>query len=83
MFEYNVLKPSNQRPSLKILRIFSVQVINAATQCALATSQLVATAKVVAPTIADPMCQESLMDAARDVAKSVEGCASTCRDVCR
>ena len=60
-----------------------VQVINAATQCALNTSQLVACAKVVAPTIADPLCQDQLMEAARDVAKSVEGCVSTCRDVCR
>jgi len=59
------------------------RVINAATQCALATSQLVACAKVVAPTIADPQCQDQLMEAARDVAKSVEGCVSTCRDVCR
>ena len=59
------------------------RVINAATQCALATSQLVACAKVVAPTIADPLCQDQLMEAARDVAKSVEGCVSTCREVCR
>ena len=59
------------------------RVISAATQCALATSQLVACAKVVAPTIADPQCQEQLIEAARDVAKSVEGCVSTCREVCR
>jgi len=58
------------------------RVINAATQCALNTSQLVACAKVVAPTIADPLCQDQLMEAARDVAKSVEGCVSECRDVC-
>ena len=58
------------------------RVISAATQCALATSQLVACAKVVAPTIADPQCQDQLIEAARDVAKSVEGCVSTCRDVC-
>jgi len=59
------------------------RVIGAATQCALATSQLVACAKVVAPTISDPQCQDQLMEAARDVAKSVEGCVTTCRDVCR
>ena len=41
-----------------------------------------ACAKVVAPTIADPQCQDQLIEAARDVAKSVEGCVSTCRDVC-
>ena len=63
--------------------MFIVQVIGAATQCALATSQLVACAKVVAPTISDPLCQDQLIEAARDVAKSVEGCVSTCRDVCR
>lgn len=59
------------------------RVIGAATQCALATSQLVACAKVVAPTIADPLCQDQLIEAARDVARSVEGCVTTCRDVCR
>ena len=50
-----------------------IQVIGAATQCALSTSQLVACAKVVAPTISDPLCQEQLMEAAKEVAKSVEG----------
>ena len=65
------------------LYLMFIQVIGAATQCALATSQLVACAKVVAPTISDPLCQDQLMEAARDVAKSVEGCVTTCRDVCR
>ena len=59
------------------------QVIGAATQCALSTSQLVACAKVVAPTISDPLCQEQLMEAAKEVAKSVEGCTTTCKDVGR
>merc|ERR1719367_2040152 len=59
------------------------RVIGAATQCALSTSQLVACAKVVAPTISDPLCQEQLMEAAKDVAKSVEGCVTTCKDVSR
>ena len=59
------------------------KVIGAATQCALSTSQLVACAKVVAPTISDPLCQEQLMEAAKDVAKSVEGCVTTCKDVSR
>lgn len=40
-----------------------------------------ACAKVVAPTIADPMCQEQLVEAAKEVAKSVQGCVSTCNDV--
>lgn len=47
------------------------------------TSQLVACSKVVAPTISDPMCQEQLVEAAREVAKSVEGCVTTCNDVSR
>ena len=46
------------------------------------TSQLVACAKVVAPTVSDPLCQEQLVESAKDVAKSVEGCVHTCRDVC-
>eukprot|EP00095_Tigriopus_kingsejongensis_P007975 maker-scaffold475_size161908-snap-gene-0.21 protein:Tk07975 transcript:maker-scaffold475_size161908-snap-gene-0.21-mRNA-1 annotation:"Talin-1" len=57
------------------------RVIGAATQCALGTSQLVACAKVVAPTISDPMCQEQLVEAAKEVAKSVQGCVSTCSEV--
>ena len=44
---------------------------------------MVACAKVVAPTISDPLCQEQLMEAAKDVAKSVEGCVTTCKDVSR
>ena len=44
---------------------------------------MVACAKVVAPTISDPLCQEQLVEAAREVAKSVEGCVTTCRDVSR
>uniref|UniRef100_A0A8C0XJD5 Talin-1 n=1 Tax=Castor canadensis TaxID=51338 RepID=A0A8C0XJD5_CASCN len=52
------------------------QVIAAATQCALSTSQLVACTKVVAPTISSPVCQEQLVEAGRLVAKAVEGCVS-------
>ena len=74
--------------SAPVLRSMSVckfifQVIGAATQCALSTSQLVACAKVVAPTISDPLCQEQLMEAAKEVAKSVEGCVTTCKAVGR
>ena len=54
------------------------RVIGAATQCALCTSQLVACAKVVAPTISDPLCQEQLVESTNEVAKSVGGCRS-CR----
>ena len=28
------------------------------------------------------MCQDQLIESAREVAKSVEGCVTTCRDVC-
>uniref|UniRef100_A0A8B9UQP4 TLN1 protein n=1 Tax=Anas zonorhyncha TaxID=75864 RepID=A0A8B9UQP4_9AVES len=50
------------------------QVIAAATQCALSTSQLVACTKVVAPTISSPVCQEQLIEAGKLVAKSAESC---------
>ncbi|XP_075437214.1 talin-1-like [Ascaphus truei] len=53
------------------------QVITAATQCALSTSQLVACTKVVAPTISSPVCQEQLLEAGKQVAKSVEGCVES------
>ena len=46
--------------------------IHSATQCAFATSQLVACARVVAPTIESPACQEQLADAAKQVAKAIE-----------
>ncbi len=59
------------------------RVIFSATQTALGTSQLVACAKVVAPTVADPLCQEQLVEAAREVARSVEGCVTTCNEVAK
>lgn len=59
------------------------RVIQAATQCALATSQLVACAKVVAPTINSPSCQQHLMDAAREVARAVEGILAVCQQSCQ
>jgi len=52
-------------------------VIGSATQCALAASQLVACTKVVAPTFSNPECQEQLVEAAKQVAKSVENVAET------
>jgi len=58
-------------------------VITAATQCALATSQLVACAKVVAPTLHSPACQQQLMSAVREVARSVEGLVQICNDSCQ
>ncbi|KAG9463019.1 hypothetical protein GDO78_022591, partial [Eleutherodactylus coqui] len=56
------------------------QVIAAATQCALSTSQLVACTKVVAPTISSPVCQQQLLEAGKQVAKSVEGCVESSKE---
>ncbi|XP_046684218.1 talin-1 isoform X2 [Homalodisca vitripennis] len=58
-------------------------VITAATQCALATSQLVACAKVVAPTLHSPACQQQLMSAVQEVARSVEGLVQICNESCQ
>ncbi|XP_054280659.1 talin-2 isoform X2 [Macrosteles quadrilineatus] len=58
-------------------------VITAATQCALATSQLVACAKVVAPTLHSPACQQQLMSAVREVARSVEALVQICNESCQ
>ncbi|XP_030044269.1 LOW QUALITY PROTEIN: talin-2 [Microcaecilia unicolor] len=55
------------------------KVIAAATQCALSTSQLVACAKVVNPTISSPVCQEQLIEAGRLVDRSVENCVKACQ----
>ena len=53
-----------------------------ATQCALTTSQLVACAKVVAPTIQSPACQEQLEAAVREVAATVESLVTVCNESC-
>uniref|UniRef100_A0A672N1K6 Talin-2 n=1 Tax=Sinocyclocheilus grahami TaxID=75366 RepID=A0A672N1K6_SINGR len=58
--------------------ILQNRVIAAATQCALSTSQLVACAKVVSPTISSPVCQEQLIEAGKLVDRSVEGCVKAC-----
>lgn len=58
-------------------------VIASATQCALATSQVVATAKIVEPTIHDPNCQRELIDACREVQRAVEGIQSACQRAIR
>uniref|UniRef100_A0A2K6BJ42 Talin 2 n=1 Tax=Macaca nemestrina TaxID=9545 RepID=A0A2K6BJ42_MACNE len=55
------------------------RVIAAATQCALSTSQLVACAKVVSPTISSPVCQEQLIEAGKLVDRSVENCVRACQ----
>ncbi|XP_055324815.1 talin-2 isoform X2 [Sitodiplosis mosellana] len=55
------------------------RVIGSASQCALAASQLVACAKVVAPTIQNASCRGSLEAAAREVAKSVSNLVDACK----
>lgn len=56
------------------------RVIGAASQCALATSQLVACAKVVAPTLHNAACREQLEAAARNVARAVNNLCEVCND---
>uniref|UniRef100_A0A8C0B748 FERM domain-containing protein n=1 Tax=Buteo japonicus TaxID=224669 RepID=A0A8C0B748_9AVES len=68
-----VLKAKNVAQKMED-SVLQMQVITAATQCALSTSQLVACTKVVAPTISSPVCQEQLIEAGKLVAKSAEGC---------
>lgn len=58
------------------------KVIVAATQCALSTSQLVACAKVVAPTIHNAACQQQLIQAIREVTQAVEGLVAICNESC-
>ncbi|CAF3470464.1 unnamed protein product [Rotaria socialis] len=53
-------------------------IISTATQCALATSQLVACTKVVAATISSSLCQEQLIESARSVTRSIECVLQSC-----
>jgi len=54
------------------------RVIDSARQCGLATSQLVACTKVLAPTIASsPECQEQFADAVKQVASFVDDVIET------
>ncbi|VDN44280.1 unnamed protein product [Gongylonema pulchrum] len=59
------------------------KVIHSATQCAFATSQLVACARVVAPTIESPACQEQLTAAAKQVARAVEDLLVDAQAACK
>ncbi|CAF3755907.1 unnamed protein product [Rotaria sordida] len=54
------------------------EIISTATQCALATSQLVACTKVVAATMSSPLCQEQLIESARNVTRSIEAVLQSC-----
>ncbi|VDN17468.1 unnamed protein product, partial [Dibothriocephalus latus] len=54
-------------------------VVYAATQTGLCTSQLVACTKVLAPTIHQPTCQQQLSESAREVSVAVEGVVKAAR----
>ncbi|XP_067390905.1 talin-2 isoform X2 [Emydura macquarii macquarii] len=73
-----VLKAKNVAQVAEDL-VLQNRVIAAATQCALSTSQLVACAKVVSPTISSPVCQEQLIEAGKLVDRSVENCVRACQ----
>lgn len=55
------------------------KIIEAASQCALATSQLVACTRVVAPTIQNASCRGSLEAAAKEVARTVSNLVDACK----
>ncbi|CAG9573830.1 unnamed protein product [Danaus chrysippus] len=74
-----VLKAKNVAAQCKDEQPLQNTIIAAATHCALATSQLVACAKVVAPTLHNPACREQLTSAARLVAQAVERLVSSCQ----
>uniref|UniRef100_A0A8W8NYC8 Talin-1/2 VBS2 domain-containing protein n=1 Tax=Magallana gigas TaxID=29159 RepID=A0A8W8NYC8_MAGGI len=59
------------------------KLIDRATVCTLATFQLEACSKVVAPTISSPACQEQLIHATKGVAHSVEGIVEAAQQSCR
>ncbi|XP_048001980.1 talin-1 isoform X10 [Leguminivora glycinivorella] len=74
-----VLKAKNVAAQCRDEQPLQNSIIAAATHCALATSQLVACAKVVAPTLHNPQCREQLTSAARLVARAVEKLVDSCR----
>ncbi|XP_063370870.1 talin-1 [Cydia amplana] len=74
-----VLKAKNVAAQCRDDQPLQNSIIAAATHCALATSQLVACAKVVAPTLHNPQCREQLTSAARLVARAVERLVDSCR----
>ncbi|CAK1549078.1 unnamed protein product [Leptosia nina] len=74
-----VLKAKNVAAQCRDEQPLQNTIIAAATHCALATSQLVACAKVVAPTLHNPACREQLTSAARQVAQAVEKLVAACQ----
>ncbi|XP_075988138.1 talin_middle and talin-RS domain-containing protein rhea isoform X9 [Anticarsia gemmatalis] len=75
-----VLKAKNVAAQCRDEQPLQNAIIAAATHCALATSQLVACAKVVAPTLHNPACREQLISAARQVAQAVERLVEACNN---
>ncbi|CAH0404281.1 unnamed protein product [Chilo suppressalis] len=67
-----VLKAKNVAAACKDEQPLQNNIIAAATNCALATSQLVACAKVVAPTLHSAACREQIVSASRAVSNAVE-----------
>ena len=57
------------------------RIISSAKQCALASHQLVACTKVVAPTIKSSTCQRQLTDTCREVGRQVDGVVNECKSV--
>ena len=49
-------------------------------KCIYSTSDMIACAKLVAPTIADPKCQNLMIKAATDIEKSVENCLNIAKE---
>ncbi|XP_037872842.1 talin-1 isoform X5 [Bombyx mori] len=73
-----VLKAKNVAAQCRDDQQLQNNIIAAATHCALATSQLVACAKVVAPTLHSAACREQLTSAARQVAQAVDRLVEAC-----
>ena len=57
------------------------RIINTAKQCALASHQLVACTKVVAPTIKSSTCQLQLTDTCKEVSRQVDNLVNECHSV--
>ncbi|XP_048581539.1 talin-like isoform X2 [Nematostella vectensis] len=58
------------------------KVIGAAKDTAMTTSQLVACVKLVVPSITSQMCQEQVVESAKQVAKAVEDTEGACKGAC-
>ena len=59
------------------------QVIGAAKDTAMSTSQLVACVKVLVPSVNSHMCRDQIVEAAKLVSKAVDGTEQYCKVCCR